>query len=59
MVMVEFQQATYTVAESQNVSFHIVKHDRTTEDVRVFFNTSYGSAGIFGNVTSNLGCAQS
>ena len=46
-MVVEFQQTTYTVAESHNVSFHIVKHDRTTEDVRVHFSTSEGSAGIF------------
>ena len=56
--MVEFQQATYTVAESHNVFFHIVKRDRTTEDVRVGFKTSNDSAGIFGNATSNLGCVQ-
>ena len=47
VVVVVFRQATYSVPESNDVIFHIVKRNRTTEDVRVLFNTSYGSAGIF------------
>ena len=44
MVVVEFEPASYTVAETDDVIFRIVKRTATTEDVTVLFNTSPGSA---------------
>jgi len=44
VVVVEFEPASYTVPETDDVIFRIVKRTATTEDVTVLFNTSPGSA---------------
>ena len=44
MVVVEFEPTAYTVPETDDVIFRIVKRNTTTEDVTVLFSTSPGSA---------------
>ena len=44
MVVVEFEPTLYTVPETDDVIFRIVKHTATTEDVTVLFSTSPDSA---------------
>lgn len=39
MVVVEFEPTLYTVPETDDVIFRIVKRSTTTEDVTVLFNT--------------------
>ena len=44
VVVVEFEPTAYTVPETDNAIFRIVKRNTTTEDVTVLFSTSPGSA---------------
>ena len=44
MVVVEFEPTLYTVPETDDVIFRIVKRTATTEDVTVLFSTSPDSA---------------
>ena len=44
MVVVEFEPTIYTVPETDDAIFRIVKRNTTTEDVTVLFSTSPGSA---------------
>ena len=44
MFFVEFEPTLYTVPETDDVIFRIVKRTATTEDVTVLFSTSPGSA---------------
>ena len=44
MVVVEFERTAYTVPETDDAIFCIVKRNTTTEDVTVLFSTSPGSA---------------
>ena len=44
MVVVEFEPTLYTVPETDDVIFRIVKRSTTTEDVTVLFSTSPGTA---------------
>ena len=44
MVVVEFEPTTYTVPETDDVIFRIVKRTTTTEDVTVLFSTFPGTA---------------
>ena len=42
MVVVEFEPTAYTVPETDDVIFRIVKRNTTTEDVTVLLSTSPG-----------------
>ena len=44
VVVVEFEPTVYTVPETDDLIFRIVKRNATTEDVTVLFSTSPGSA---------------
>lgn len=44
MVVVEFEPTLYTVPETDDAIFRIVKRNTTTENVTVLFSTSPGSA---------------
>ena len=44
VVVVEFEPTMYTVPESDDAIFRIVKRSTTTEDVTVLFSTSPGTA---------------
>ena len=44
VVVVEFEPTAYTVPETDDAIFRIVKRNTTTEDVTVLFSTSPGSA---------------
>jgi len=44
VVVVEFEPTLYTVPETDDVIFRIVKRTATTEDVTVLFNTLPDSA---------------
>ena len=44
VVVVEFEPTLYTVPETDDAIFRIVKRNTTTENVTVLFSTSPGSA---------------